>query len=448
MLEGVEADALAANIKAHGLHEPIWLHEGRVLDGRNRLRACLAAHVEPRWRTYTGDSPTAFAVSANIVRRHLDDGARAFVGAKLKPMFEAEAKQRQVAGGGDQKSAAKKSVRANLPEAIEGSSSPALKPLFEAEAKQRQVVAGVHGAEGGRGNRKPERLVANLPGVSDAPLDEPSSRPAARPREQAAAVMSVSARSVQDAQRVLEHGSPELIHAGEQGKIAVSAAAKLSALPHAEQARIIARVASGEIPAARIIGTVKLEAKRALAEEIRANPIITPEGRYQVIVVDPPWKYDSRAEDTTHRGKNLYPDMTVEEICALPVAALAQPNCVLWLWTTNAFMRGAYQCLDAWGFHEKTILTWDKELLGLGDWLRNVTEHCILAVRGKPIVSLTNQTTMLRERRREHSRKPDGFYSLVEALCPGSKVEMFSRTNREGWAAWGAEAGKFDAPHV
>ena len=195
----------------------------------------------------------------------------------------------------------------------------------------------------------------------------------------------------------------------------------------------------------KAVGEVKLAAKRSLAEEIRANPVVTPDGRYQVIVSDPPWKYDSRAEDTTHRGKNLYPDMTVEEICALPVASLAQDDCVLWLWTTNAFMRSAYQCLDAWGFKEKTILTWDKEIMGLGDWLRNSTEHCILAVKGRPVVSLTNQVTLIRERRREHSRKPDAFYTMVNALCPGSKLDMFSRTSRDGWASWGAESGKFDA---
>ena len=103
----------------------------------------------------------------------------------------------------------------------------------------------------------------------------------------------------------------------------------------------------------------------------------------------------------------------------MPVAEKAQDDCVLWLWTTNAFMRRAFECIDAWGFEEKTILTWDKELLGLGDWLRNVTEHCILAVRGRPVVSLTNQTTLLREKRSKHSRKPDSFYALVEEALSG-----------------------------
>ncbi len=230
----------------------------------------------------------------------------------------------------------------------------------------------------------------------------------------------------------------------ESGATTTAAAVAMHRLGDAQREEVFGKL--GDDPDVRkAIGAVKLAAKRSLAETIRANPIVTPDARYQVIVIDPPWKYDTRAEDTTHRGKNLYPDMTVEEICAVDVAGRAQENCVLWLWTTNAFMRDAYRCLDAWGFREKTILTWDKEILGLGDWLRNVTEHAILAVKGRPVISLTNQTTIIREKRREHSRKPEAFYALVEGLCPGSKLEMFSRAARPGWDAWGAEKGKFDA---
>ncbi len=228
------------------------------------------------------------------------------------------------------------------------------------------------------------------------------------------------------------------------GATTTAAALTVQRMAPAERKKVFAKLGD-DIEIKKAIGEVKLAAKRELAEEIRANPIVTPDGRYQVIACDPPWRYDSRAEDTTHRGKNLYPEMGVEEICMLPVAGLAQPNCVLWLWTTNAFMRGAFDCIDAWGFTEKTILTWDKVNLGLGDYLRNVTEHCILAVRGRPVLSLTNQTTLISEKRREHSRKPEAFYSLAEALCPGSKLEMFARESRAGWVAWGAEAGKFDA---
>jgi N6-adenosine-specific RNA methylase IME4 len=134
--------------------------------------------------------------------------------------------------------------------------------------------------------------------------------------------------------------------------------------------------------------------------------------------------------------------MSVKEIKAIPVLEFAAKDCILWLWTTNAFMRQALEVIDAWGFKEKTILTWVKDRMGTGDWLRGRTEHCLLTIRGKPVVNLTNQTTVMESLRHEHSRKPDEFYALVEALCPGSKLEMFSRADeRNGWSLHGNESG-------
>lgn len=198
------------------------------------------------------------------------------------------------------------------------------------------------------------------------------------------------------------------------------------------------------VDAGKVKGYAKRRKKEANLEAIRNNPEPPPEGPFDTIAIDPPWRYDTRADDDTHRGRNPYVDMSVDEIKALPVADLAHKDCVLFLWFTNAFVREALECLDAWGFTYKTFLTWDKVDMGVGDWLRNVTEHCFLAVRGKAVVDLTNQTTLIREKRREHSRKPEAFYKRVEELCPGSKLELFSRETRPGWQAWGSEKGLFD----
>jgi N6-adenosine-specific RNA methylase IME4 len=84
-----------------------------------------------------------------------------------------------------------------------------------------------------------------------------------------------------------------------------------------------------------------------------------------------------------------------------------------------------------------------KDRIGTGDWLRDQTEHCILSARGRPVIQLANQTTALNGIRREHSRKPEEFYELVDQLCPGSKVELFSRQQREGWRAFGNQTDKF-----
>ena len=146
------------------------------------------------------------------------------------------------------------------------------------------------------------------------------------------------------------------------------------------------------------------------AKELDAAPPALPTGPFQVIVADPPWRYES--------GNSLpYPTMDIEEIKAMPVAEIADENAILWLWTTNAHLRVAFDVVEAWGFEYKTLLTWVKDRMGTGEWLRGQTEHCMLAIRGKPVFLHGNHTTVLEAARREHSRKPEEFYALVEATC-------------------------------
>ncbi|MEH1944283.1 MAG: MT-A70 family methyltransferase [Nostoc sp.] len=187
--------------------------------------------------------------------------------------------------------------------------------------------------------------------------------------------------------------------------------------------------------------------------------LTTLQGHYQCIVIDPPWFYRLRSKDKTHRNRIPYQPMRTEEILALPIPELCGSNgCILWLWFTNNHMVEAAQCLQTWGFELKTILTWEKVTkdgtkthLGVGHWLRNSTEHCALAVRGNVKAfagrTLTNQSSILHSPRREHSRKPENFYQLVDKLCPDiTKLEMFARESRVGWDCWGDEALKFDQP--
>jgi N6-adenosine-specific RNA methylase IME4 len=105
-------------------------------------------------------------------------------------------------------------------------------------------------------------------------------------------------------------------------------------------------------------------------------------------------------------------------------------------------MRQAYQVLDAQGFRERTILTWAKDRMGMGDWLRGQTEHCIMAIKGKPVHTLTNQSTLLNAPVRGHSQKPFEFYNMVEALCPAPRyADVFSRyRHNDKWDCHGNEA--------
>lgn len=213
----------------------------------------------------------------------------------------------------------------------------------------------------------------------------------------------------------------------------------LSRLPQEERKAVVETIAAGKA------SSVKQAKRQHVSEQIKAAPTALPDGPFAVFVLDPPWTYNNRADDISHRAANPYPSMAIAEIMALPIASRACPDAILWLWTTNAHIRDAFLLIDAWGFTYKTLLTWVKGNLGLGDWLRGKTEHCLMAVRGKPIVTLTNQTTVIEGPLQSHSQKPESFFALVESLCPtppGGKVELFARTRRPGWGQWGAELGR------
>lgn len=180
----------------------------------------------------------------------------------------------------------------------------------------------------------------------------------------------------------------------------------------------------------------KLERKK-LIDDIRKQAIYTETGPWDVLIIDPPWPYGTKYDPQTRRGTCPYPEMDLEEITEMkdsPIEKAAKKDCILWLWTTHKFMRHSFDILDAWGFRDVAILTWVKDRMGTGSWLRSQSEFCIMAVKGKPIHQLTNQTTLLRGPLRKHSQKPEEFYEMVKGLCPGTIGEYFPRTRRPGIA--------------
>lgn len=164
--------------------------------------------------------------------------------------------------------------------------------------------------------------------------------------------------------------------------------------------------------------------------------------KYRTICVDPPWHYWNRATDRTHRGRLPYGSMAVDQICALDVVSVAAADAHLYLWTTNAHMREAHRIAEAWGFTQKTILTWIKTQIGLGDYFRNNTEHVLFCVRGRLPTLRNDCPTAFTAPRGRHSAKPQAFFDLVESASPGPYLEVFGRAmSRIGWTAIGNEVG-------
>lgn len=135
-----------------------------------------------------------------------------------------------------------------------------------------------------------------------------------------------------------------------------------------------------------------------------------------------------------------YPVMTLEQICNMPVPLIADKNSVLYLWATVPLLQEAFVVLEAWGYKYKTSLFWRKIMsLGMGYWYRGQVELLLLGVKGKVKAFRIQRPNFIEAKVREHSRKPDEFYELIEATGLTPKIELFARYRRDGWDAWGNE---------
>lgn len=176
-------------------------------------------------------------------------------------------------------------------------------------------------------------------------------------------------------------------------------------------------------------------------EAIVSAPPSAPSGLFDVIVVDPPWNYGREYDPESSRVANPYPEMSQTQLLSLEIPAAE--NCILWLWTTHKFIWDAKELLDKWGFEYKACLVWNKEKIGMGHWLRMQCEFCLLSIKGNPVWDNKAFRDIISDPRREHSRKPEVFYEMVESICYGRKLDLFSREERNGWAVFGNDVKKF-----
>ena len=180
-------------------------------------------------------------------------------------------------------------------------------------------------------------------------------------------------------------------------------------------------------------------------------------GGYSTILADPPWRFNNRTGKVAPEHKRLgrYATMSLDEIKALPVSDISASNSHLYLWVPNALLPDGLEVMKAWGYRYVSNVVWAKRRKdggpdgrGVGFYFRNVTELLLFGVKGhmRTLAPARSQVNMIETRKREHSRKPDEQYQLIESCSPGPFLELFARYPRTHWDCWGAEADESITP--
>lgn len=177
--------------------------------------------------------------------------------------------------------------------------------------------------------------------------------------------------------------------------------------------------------------------------------------RFSTLLADPPWQFQNRTGKVApeHRRLNRYATMTLNDIKALPIGQVSADTAHLYLWVPNALLPEGLAVMMAWGFQYKANIVWHKirkdggpDGRGVGFYFRNTTELVLFGVKGKNARTLSagrRQVNILKTQKREHSRKPDEFYGIVESCSPGPYLELFARGSRPGWTVWGNQADDY-----
>lgn len=195
----------------------------------------------------------------------------------------------------------------------------------------------------------------------------------------------------------------------------------------------------------------------SLNDDYDVAPLPTVPGGFTTILADPPWQFSNRTGKIApeHKRLNRYSTMRLQDIKDMGVAQVAADNAHLYLWVPNALLPEGLEVMEAWGFRYVSNIVWAKRRKdggpdgrGVGFYFRNVTELLLFGVKGRmrTLPPARSQVNMLETRKREHSRKPDEQYDLIEACSPGPRLELFARHPHQGWTVWGDESDQSVEP--
>lgn len=229
--------------------------------------------------------------------------------------------------------------------------------------------------------------------------------------EQAAQLTGTNRQYVSDAKRIAQE-APELIEQVRAGEMTIPEVKRM--LNRQERIERIQQISAG-------------------------NAELKTARRYPVVYADPPWRYE-HSVSSSRDIENQYPTMELADICALPVGDIALDDAVLFMWATNPKLEEALQVIEAWGFRYRTNMVWVKDRIGMGYYARQKHELLLIATRGElPTPEPSSRPpSVIEGPRTEHSRKPPEVYCIIDQMYPDlPKIELFARTNPEGWDTWG-----------
>lgn len=382
-----ERDGLEESIEREGCRDPLIIWDGVLLDGHNRIKICKRLGIKYKTKEVAGlkteNDAKLWIIRNQLSRRNINESQRAMLAVELEELYAVEAKKRQ------------------------------------------------------RGGRGGILLPANLPEGSKGDA-----------REHAAKDMNVSPRLVQSAKTVKARGSRELTKAVMSGGLSVSAAVDISSLPKKAQSKVIV---DGEKPVLEVVrkireekSAVRREENERARQELINQPLNIPDGRFQTIVIDPPWPMKKIERDARPEQYEFdYPVMTEEELEDFPLPEFAADDCHLYLWTTHRFLPMALHLAEHWGFRYQCMLAWIKNVgMTPFSWMYSF-EPILFCKQGSLPLKVMGKRLDFNAKVRKHSRKPDEFYDLVKKVSPGPRIDIFSREVRKGFKQYGNDTEQF-----
>jgi len=258
--------------------------------------------------------------------------------------------------------------------------------------------------------------------------------------------------------QISDESLPEISTKKELGilaKVSHDTIAKVKKIEAVATPEVKAKLATGEVSINQAYQEIKKEEKKIerieliekQIKDIETGQLPELEGLFDVVSVDPPWPYEGNNKNITsfdavgRRVANPYPEMSIEQIKKIELPLIN--DAVVLLWTTHKFLPDAFDILKYWNLEYKATLVWNKEKIGMGAWFRMQCEFCLVGIKGKPYWNNTTFRDILNEPRREHSRKPEGFFKMIEQITLGRRLEYFSREKRDGWEVFGNDIDKF-----